>query len=73
MTSVEGSGSPIGCPNPKSTRDFESEVPSRFGYPRSIQGWGRQSATPTSPLRMPASSVGTGDLGGGVEIADWRP
>ncbi|PKI48324.1 hypothetical protein CRG98_031272 [Punica granatum] len=28
--------------------------------------------TPTPPLRSSASSVGTCDLGGGVEVVDWR-
>ncbi|PKI78315.1 hypothetical protein CRG98_001258 [Punica granatum] len=27
----------------------------------------------TLPPRSSASSVGTGDHGGGVEVADWRP
>ncbi|PKI64482.1 hypothetical protein CRG98_015118 [Punica granatum] len=36
-------------------------------------GRGRQLATPTPPPRPLASSVGTGYLGGGVKVADWRP
>ncbi|PKI45891.1 hypothetical protein CRG98_033690 [Punica granatum] len=38
--------------------------------PQSIRSWGHQSATPTPPLRLPTSSVGTNDLGGGVRVVD---
>ncbi|PKI60236.1 hypothetical protein CRG98_019424 [Punica granatum] len=110
-TSVEGSRSSIGDPNPKSTGDRQLRVPVRFevgasnrrprplhrdcrcplGYwrPRwrdrsrrlatstpnqlGTLSWGRQSMTLTPPPRLPASSVGTDDLGGGVRVVDWRP
>ncbi|PKI58947.1 hypothetical protein CRG98_020693, partial [Punica granatum] len=60
---------PIGDP------DLSTEVASVLrGYrrPRSIRGWGRQSATLTPPLRSPASSVGIGDVGGEAWVSDWR-
>ncbi|PKI38800.1 hypothetical protein CRG98_040813, partial [Punica granatum] len=37
------------------------------------RGQGRQSATPTPPLRSRASSVGASNLVGGIGVADWRP
>ncbi|PKI55739.1 hypothetical protein CRG98_023871 [Punica granatum] len=66
-TSVEGSGSPIGGPHFGSTED------PRVKGPRSIQGWGHLSATPTLPPRSLASSLGTDELGRVIGVADWRP
>ncbi|PKI60887.1 hypothetical protein CRG98_018712 [Punica granatum] len=40
--------------------------------PRLIRDWGHQSVTPTPPPRLPTFSMGTGDLDGGIGVADWR-
>ncbi|PKI47457.1 hypothetical protein CRG98_032166 [Punica granatum] len=37
-----------------------------------MRGQGRQSATLTPPLRPLAPTEDTGDLDGGVKVADWR-
>ncbi|PKI55075.1 hypothetical protein CRG98_024541 [Punica granatum] len=67
-TSVEGSGSSIGGPNPESTGNLRLGVLSRFRFGAA----NRRSRPP--PSKLPASTVGTNDLGGGVGVgvANWQ-
>ncbi|PKI43752.1 hypothetical protein CRG98_035858 [Punica granatum] len=50
-TSVEGSESPTGGPNPRIDQGLRVRIPNRF------KGWGCQSETTTPPSRLSASSV----------------
>ncbi|PKI76131.1 hypothetical protein CRG98_003492 [Punica granatum] len=68
-TSVEGSGSPIGGPNPESTKDSKSEVPGIL-----VVGVANRRPRPLHrghqyPRRMPATSVeGSGSSIGGLTL-----
>ncbi|PKI46741.1 hypothetical protein CRG98_032881 [Punica granatum] len=70
MDSIDegGSGQPIGDPDPST-----GVTDTHRGGPQSIRGRGRQLATPTLPLRSPATSVGTSDPRGEVDVVDWWP